>query len=253
MMSDAYIPLETVAVYENIPYNTLVQRMKRNPAEFKTKEVSRESGRPRTLVSVASLSPKARKLYRAERKTQTLQGDDLVIEALAGKAPPWYVEIDFHWYMANYPEQFAQAAQTAEQMRAFTDYAGDDRTGYAEEFAAAHGMTPRTLYRMSQAYLTASAWALKLERETGRSHDHVKTLALCRKPRETNTFPSLSAEQKALVENIWFNEKFRRNRGTIQMLYEKLAEKCEGADEPYPSYPTVARYIDHLMQDRNGD
>ena len=34
------------------------------------------------------------------------------------------------------------------------------------------------------------------------SRDYFRALALCRKPKETGTFPSLTDEQKAIIENI---------------------------------------------------
>ena len=36
-MSDVFIGLEEAAAFEGIKYNTLIQRMKRNPQQFKTK------------------------------------------------------------------------------------------------------------------------------------------------------------------------------------------------------------------------
>ena len=56
--------------------------------------------------------------------------------------------------------------------------------------------------------LEANAWALKLEKEDGKSRDYFRALALCRKPKETGTFPSLTDEQKAIIENIWFDKRF---------------------------------------------
>lgn len=251
-MPEAYIPLENAAQFEGITYKGLTSRIQRNPKSFKIKEEPRESGRARMLVAVSSLSTKARRIYRAEHKTKQLQGDDLLIGQLEGKQPPWYVETDHHWYIENYLEQYNKAQKVADLMRLFTDYSGEDRTGYSKRFAKEYGMTQRTLYRMSQNYLEASAWALKYERITGDNHDFFKVLALCRKPKKSNTFPSIHPEIKALIENIWFDEKFRRNLGTIQMLYDKLEGKCSAAGISFPSYQTVARYINHLMEDRNG-
>ena len=68
------------------------------------------------------------------------------------------------------------------------------------------------------------------------------------------TFPSLTDEQKALIENIWFDHRFAANLGTIEMLYEKFEEVAEGRGwESYPSIKTVARYIKHLMDSRGAE
>lgn len=73
-----------------------------------------------------------------------------------------------------------------------------------------------------QAYLEASAWADKLEKEDGAGREFFKVLCLCRKPKETGCFPSIKPEVKQVIKNIWFNEDFARNQGTREMLYEKL-------------------------------
>ena len=45
-------------------------------------------------------------------------------------------------------------------------------------------------------------------REDGQCRDYFRALALCRKPKEADTFPSLTPEQRALIENIWFDKQF---------------------------------------------
>lgn len=163
--------------------------MKRNPQAYKTKEEPRGTGKPRTLVSVSSLSAQARKLYRAERRTQTPQGDDLVIEQLEGAQAPWYVTADLNWYIEHYRDQYERALEMAELVEALGRYDGDDRTAYTEDFAREHGISLRTLYRMQQNYLQASAWALKYERLIGGNYDYFKVLSLSRKPKDSNTLP----------------------------------------------------------------
>ena len=84
------------------------------------------------------------------------------------------------------------------------------------------------------------------------------TLCLCRKPKETGCFPSIKPEVKQVIKNIWFNEDFARNQGTREMLYEKLTAianinlKAGMTEwEKIPSYQTVVRYINYLMEDEN--
>ena len=231
-MSDAYILLEVAAEWEGLPYNTLVQRMKRNPNDYKTKLQPRESGKPKTLVAVSSLSAKGRRMYRAERREKTMKGEDIVIETLENQELPWYAETDYHWFREKYADRFADGERMAVMMREFTDYSGTDRTEFAERFASEHGITVRTLYRMSQNYLNASAWALKFERDTGRNHDFFRVMAMCRKPKDSGQFPSLDPEVKAQIENIWFDKVFRANKNTKQMLYDKLQDNCTDSDIP---------------------
>jgi hypothetical protein len=51
----------------------------------------------------------------------------------------------------------------------FIDYDGPDRTGYAERYALGLGISPQSLYRYMKNVLEANAWALKLEKEDGKS------------------------------------------------------------------------------------
>ncbi len=99
-------------------------------------------------------------------------------------------------------------------MQVFIDYDGAGKTEFADRYAKGLGVSIPTLYRYAQNILTASAWALKLEREDGQSREYFKPLALCRKPKEKATFPSLDDEQRAVIENIWFNREFAANLGT---------------------------------------
>ena len=54
----------------------------------------------------------------------------------------------------------------------------------------------------------------------------------------------MTDEQKAIIENIWFDKRFAANLGTIEMLYERFELEAERREwEEYPSIKTVARYI----------
>lgn len=57
-------------------------------------------------------------------------------------------------------------------MQDFIDYDGPDRTGYAERYALGLGISPQSLYRYMKNVLEANAWALKLEKEDGKSRDY---------------------------------------------------------------------------------
>ena len=244
-MPEVFITLEEAAAFEGVTYDTMKKRIQRSPKSFRTKTQPRAGGgKEQVMVSVASLSSKAQKAHKAARK---VDGRDVIIEQRA-EATPWYVGTDLNHYIDRHKKQYYEAIELAKRVQSFIDYEGSDRTAYADRFALALGVSVPTLYRYVGNVLEANAWALKLEKEDGKSRDYFRALALCRKPKEAGSFPSLTDEQKAAIENIWFDKDFAANLGTIEMLYEAfegLAEKRQW--ESYPSVKTVARYVKHLM------
>lgn len=252
-MPDVFIGLEEAAAFEGVKYKTFAQRVARNPKQYKTKTQPREGGgKDQVMVSVASLSTKGRKAWRAAQK---VDGRDVIIDQKAAEATPWYVDADLNHFIegdgGKRKKAYYEAVELAARVQDFVDYDGPDRTAYAERFALGLGVSLPTLYRYVESTLTANAWALKLEREDGQSRDYFRALALCRKPRAKATFPTLTDEQRAVIENIWFDRRFAANLGTIEMLYEKFEELAEGRGwAEYPSIKTVARYVKHLMDSR---
>ena len=76
-MPDVFIGLKEAAEFEGVKYNTLVQRIKRSPNQYKTRTQPQENGgREQVLVSVDSLTAKGRKAWRAAQK---IDGRDVVI------------------------------------------------------------------------------------------------------------------------------------------------------------------------------
>lgn len=250
-MPEIFITLEEAAELEGISYKGMASRVQRNPQDYKTQKESRdlEGGKDRVLIALSSLSKMARKKYKESEK---INGGDIIIEQRAQETP-WYLDVDLNWYIENNKKRYYEAVELAKQIQEFVSYEETDRTTYADEFANKLGVSQRTLYRYAQNYLEASAWALKIEKEEGHSFDYFKVLSLCRKPKKSHTFPSLSDEQKALIENIWFDKTFASNLGTIEMLYEKFEEIAEENEWEYPSIKTVARYIKYLMDDLRGE
>lgn len=248
-MQDVFIPLNEAADFEGIDYYTLYRRIQRNSKQYKTETQPRESGgKEQVFISVASLTAKGRRAWRAAQK---VDGRDVIIEKRADAAP-WYVGADLNYYIdgdsGKRRKSYYEAVELAARVQDFIDYDGPDRTAYAERYAIVLGVSLPTLYRYVDAVLKANAWALKLEREDGQSREYFRALALCRKPRKKDTFPSLPPEQRALIENIWFDKRFAANLGTIEMLYEKFQEIAEVRGwEEYPSIKTVTRYIKYLM------
>ncbi len=246
-MAEVFVTIEEAAELEGVSYKGLTSRISRNPDAYKTKlEARPDGGKPRVLVSLSSLSKKARRAYK---QSQSIEGEDVVIEERASSEEiPWYIDIDLDGYIKKFGKRYYEAVELAKSIQEFLNYADRDRTGFAEEFAATLGISQRTLYRHSQAYLEASAWALKLGKQDGKNYDYLKILSLCRKPKETYTFPSMSAEVKAFIENLWFDKRFAKNKGTIDMVYTKLRQMASANGWDYPSYQTVARYVSYLME-----
>ena len=247
-MQDAYITLEEAAAFEGIKYNTLVQRMKRTPNQYDTKTQAREGGgKDQVLISVASLTVKARKAWRA---TQKVNGRDIIIDRRATETAPWYVTADLNHYIEGHKKAYYEAVEAARVVQEFIEYAGPEkRTDLAARLAVGLGVSPQSFYRYQTQVLEANAWALKLEREDGQCRDYFRALALCRKPKEADTFPSLTPEQRAIIENIWFDKAFSENSPTVTALYEAFEEQAERRGwGKYPTVKTVGRYVKYLME-----
>lgn len=247
-MAEAYVTLEQAAILEDTTYDTLKKRVQRNSYEIK-KEIKDSGGKERILIDVASLSPKARKKYKVMNKIKERDETVELAEEQENKEEPWYINVDIVWYQENYPERYYKAIELKKELQEFVNYSDSERTKYANEFAEKLGISQRTLYRYEQALYEASFWANKLEQEDSCNYEYFQVLALCRKPKEKGTFPSMSLEVKTTIENIWFNEKFAKNRPTYEMLYTALTKVANDNGWKCPSYQTVARYINYLMVD----
>lgn len=252
-MAEVYVTLGEAAELERVKYNTMVKRVLRKQESFVTKtEKSENGGKDVVLVAVSSLSKQARNAWKEREKLKSFT-EEFPDKKEDEQKPevPWYVNTDVDWYIENYKERYYKAVELGNVVRKFLQYDEGDRTKYAEEFAQKYlGKGQRTLYRYTKAYLEASAWADKLEKEDGAGREFFKVLCLCRKPKETGCFPSIKPEVKQVIKNIWFNEDFARNQGTREMLYEKLTAIANiNKWEKIPSYQTVTRYINYLMED----
>ncbi|MFR3751494.1 MAG: hypothetical protein ACLTW9_02515 [Enterocloster sp.] len=154
-----------------------------------------------------------------------------------------------NWYIENHSQAYYKAVELSRLLQDIINYSDADKTEYIIRKAAELGMSQRTLYRHMDKYLEAAGWALKMLRETRANYDYYKVLCLCRKPKDSNTFPTFTPEVKQKIHNIWFDKDFARNEGKRQMLYDKLLEIGTANGWPIPSYQSVCRYISHLMAD----
>lgn len=246
-MPETYIPLADAAQFESVSYDTLKKRIQRNPEQYKTQTVAGEGGgKDQIRVAVSSLSQKARRAHRAQ---QRIDGGDIIIDQIKGQETPWYVTADLNQYIEGHKRQYYEAVELANRVQESLQYDGPDRTGYMKELAEELGIGTATLYRHQKAVAEANAWAERLRREDGFGRSHFRVLAVCRKPKERNTFPGLTPEQRALIENIWFDKRFRNNHGSMVLLWERFeieAEKRGWTD--YPGQKTIERYINYIKE-----
>ena len=142
-MPDVFITLEEAATFEGIKYNTLVQRMKRNPEQYRTQAQAQEGGgKDRTLISTSSLSAKARKAWRAAQK---VEGSEVIIDKRAQEAVPWYVTADLNQYTEANKKRFYEAVELAARVQDFIDYPSWVITTFASLGEKAEIISPDSL------------------------------------------------------------------------------------------------------------
>lgn len=256
-MTEAYVTLSEAAELEMVGYETMKKRIQRRPEKFRITMGQRDSGgKEQVMVAVSSLSRKAAAAYKERERLKAaaeLQDPEAGGTAAEDPDPPWYAGEDPDWYMQHHKKEWYQAMELGNTVREFLAYDERGRSEYAETFAQERlGKGKRTLYRYTKAYLEAGAWADRMHKEDGGNYDFFRILCLCRKPKEAGTFPSFTPEVRQAIKNIWFNEEFARNQGTREMLYGKLeALRDINRWEKIPSYQSVVRYINHLMEDEH--
>ena len=113
-MPEGFITLEEAAAFEGVKYNTLIQRMKRNPQQYETRQQAREGGgKDQVLIAVASLTAKGRKAWRAAQK---VDGRDVIIGKRAEEVP-WYVEADLNHYIEGHKKAYYEAVELAARVQ----------------------------------------------------------------------------------------------------------------------------------------
>lgn len=246
-----YISLEEAAKLEEISYKGFTTRIYRDSSSYKIKtEASENGGKDRILVSIESLSKKARRTFK-EKITAEGELKKMIVNKNSDAVMPWYVDIDCQWYIDNYKKQYYKAVELSRYIEQFMGYSGTNKTEYADKLARDLNMSSRTLFRKTKAVLEGSAWAIKMSEKDGKNYNFYKVLALCTKPKEKGKYPSITAIEKAYIENIWFDDMFAQNNGTIAMCYSAYLSKCEAEGWEPVSYPTINRYINGLMETKS--
>lgn len=252
-MPEAYVTLSEAAELEEIEYDTLRMRIKRTPGKFLIDKEKRDvGGKELTMIAISSLSKKARTAWKEREKLKDIaENNELSCEQEGTQEIPWYVNEDIDWFQEKHKTEWYKAMELGNVVREFLEYSEKGKSDYADTFAQERiGKGKRTLYRYVKSYQEAAAWARKLNQQDGANYDYLKVLALCRKPKESGTFPSFSPEVKQAIKNIWFNKDFAANQGTRELLYDHL-QRLAGINnwERIPSYQSVVRYIGYLMND----
>lgn len=236
---------------EGMLYRTFMKQVSRKEEDVEIalrKEKILSGGEERKYIKLTNLSLKTQKAYRAMKKIDTKEGSGIVMKNLPPEGP-WYLDADVNWYIENHSQVYYKTVELSRPLQDIINYSDVDKTEYIIRKAAELGMNQRALYRHMDKYLEAAGWTLKTLRETGASYDYYKVLCLCRKPKDSDTFPTFTSEVKQKVHNIWFDKDFARNEGKCQMLYDKLLEIDTANGWPILSYQSVCRYISHLMVD----
>lgn len=252
-MEEIYISMKEAAELENMLYRSFMKLVSRRECKGEIilrKEQEPAGGKVRKYIRLSDLSRKAQKSYEALQKLEEpeLEGGDIIVENLK-QEEPWYLDIDVNWYIENYKTAYYRAVELSRILQDIINYSDTDKTEYIIKKAGELGMSQRTLYRNIDKYLEATGWSLKMLKETGANYDYYKILCLCRKPKDSNTFPTFTPEVRQKINNIWFDKDFARNEGKRQMLYDRLLQISAANGWPIPSYQSVCRYISHLMSD----
>ncbi len=102
-MIKVWLSIEQAAELEGITYNAM--QLRTQSSKYMIKEESATvGGKNRVLIELSSLSSKARRLYRQQKK--------LEVSGIADEDnAPWYVSIDVQSYKEKYPKQYNQAIE----------------------------------------------------------------------------------------------------------------------------------------------
>ena len=248
-MQDNFITLEEAAEFEGVSYECLKMRIYRNQKVFKTKtEASDNGGKDRLFIEISSLSRKAKRAFK-EKQNIKVDIKKMILEQNASDEIPWYVDADYNWYIENKKKYYYEAVELARHIKEYLDYTGPNKTGFAEEIADKLGISSRSLFRKVKQYLEGSAWAMKMNQEDIKNYDFYKIFALCPKPKEKGLYPSMTDEMKVYIQNVKFDKNFAQNHGTVAMLYQALEGQSKIKNWDMPSYPTVNRYVNTLMEE----
>lgn len=246
-----WIPAMEAFEYEGITYNNLKVRMHRKQYEVK-REPNTNGGQPLVFVALSSLSSKAQERYY--KAHPDLIVSNIVDSMTEGQEPPWYVSCDPDIYNGKIEKKGGfpkEKRQLHSAINDFLNYRGDDRTDYAKEKAEENHICLSVFYKYVEEVKRARCWVEKKQREGVPVYADYEMMALMRKPRPVNTFPSLNEDVKQRVQNMLLDKQNRQNQTSAQLEYEMMLEdmEAEGCMDEAPTPHTYRRYRNHLLKD----
>lgn len=245
-MMTEFISLKDAARFEGQSYQALKKRMQRG--KYVTRILPRPCGGQSIVeISVTSLSAAAQERYRKEQSETALNG---VTREKASEERQWYETTDRGLYRRTHAKEYAEKAELVHRVRACMEIPWGDRQKAYAALADELGITQRAVQGYVAAITDAECRAQRYQMENGRKSPpsmEFQTLALCRKPRQKDTFPQLTERSKALIENIYADKEFARNRPTRELMTDRFMELATGYGiEKLPSRYAVKKYLKHL-------
>lgn len=248
-MGKIFVSLQDAARFEEQSYVSIRKSVQRE--KYITRQIPRPGGgRPLREVALSSLSPEAQERYRMEQAAPALES--VIAEKTAGEKK-WYETIDRVRYRSEHAAEYAEKAELVRRLRACMAVSRSERQAAIAELAEELHMTARTIQGYIADITDADYRAQRYQRErkedTSLSMDF-QTLALCRKPREKDSFAQLTDEMRALIENIYADREFAKNNPTRELMADKFMELAkERGMEDLPSRYAVKRYLKYVSED----
>jgi len=245
------VSLAEAARLEGIEYNTLVQKMQRNPYIYETKtEIPQSGGKERIYIAVRSLSDKAQQKYKREQRK--LMREELKAEGAFDdylNNAPWYVGVDFAAYVTKYKQQFFKASEIAKAVERYQEEKGScNRVELVAELSKKVGKSDKSFYRYIKRWCEGSFWADEMFAQTGENYDYYKILACAAEPKTFGKLVLTEDMQKEIAK-LASSEIFLKNNQSIALLYSDFCKICDDKNWKRPSYSTVLRYVKELQSE----
>lgn len=236
-MTNTYIALDEAATLEGVTYRAMLMRIRRDGSiQIKT-ESNPNGGKEKVLVSMTSLSQQAKRRYKAQ----------IAADQKVDGQVPWYVYCPLNWYKQKYEEHFFEAVALCKDIERYMNKEIDMKTeAFKKHLAAKYEVSTKTIQRKISSYTEACAWATRHELETGENYGHYKLMAVAREPKEDKTFPTLSEEVEAYLDNAYYATLAAQNQISRALLYDQLLDIATDRGWKVPSYDTVNRYLNYL-------
>lgn len=246
---EVWVPAAEAAEYEDITYNSLKVRIYRKQYVVK-REPNIAGGQQLVFIALSSLSSKAQERYHKANPGVVVR--DMVDHVTEDQQAPWYVTCDPHMYNGMIDKRGGFPTEKRKLHFAINDffnYHGNDRTGYAQQLAEENGISLSAFYAYVNETKRARCWVEKQQQAGVPVHADYEMMALMRKPRKKNTFPSIPDAIKQRIQATMLDKLNRQNRASMALEYELLLEdlEAEGRLDEAPTYNNYCRYRQYLL------